>query len=249
MITTNRQTLATLLANGINAIEPQSLTTEHAVPLAGVIDQEKQQRLLDYLELFIKWNKTYNLSAVRDPEAMVYRHLLDSISIVPHIQGEHIIDVGTGGGLPGIPLAIIFPEKKITLLDSNGKKMRFLFQVKTALNLSNVDIQNCRVESYKPVELYDIVTSRAFASLKDMTDNCHHLLKPSGHFLAMKGGYPEDELSEMQKRFKVSDCVPLRVPATDQNTEMALGDRHVLSIVDDNNHIDISNDNSSEIQD
>lgn len=177
--------------------------------------------LIDYIELFHKWNKTYNLSAIRDIESQVDRHLLDSLSVVPYIEADHLIDVGTGGGLPGIPLAIMFPEKNFTLLDSAGKKTRFLFQVKTLLKLDNVQVENRRVESFQPERLFDAVISRAFASLKDMTDGCQHLLADGGVFYAMKGIYPTDELSEVEKNYKVSDSYPLQIPRED-------GERHLL---------------------
>ena len=149
------------------------------------IDDAKVERLLSYLQAMIKWNKAYNLSAIREPIAMVEKHLLDSLSLVPFFQSavntsddkrsiKQIIDIGTGGGLPGIPLAIIFPELAVTLLDSNGKKTRFLFQVKTELCLSNVQVENTRVESYQPESLFDIVVSRAFASLYDMVTGTEH---------------------------------------------------------------------------
>lgn len=178
-------------------------------------------KLTNYVTLFDKWNKAYNLSAIRSVPEMVSRHILDSLSVVPYIQTENIIDVGTGGGLPGIPLAIIFPEKNFTLLDSNGKKTRFLFQVKTQLQLDNVTIENTRVEKYRPEHKFGAVISRAFSNLKDMTDNCHHLLDRQGVFYAMKGIYPEHELSELEKHYKVSACYPLKVPGEE-------GQRHLL---------------------
>lgn len=180
------------------------------VPVA--LSDDQRGRLGAYLELFIKWNKSYNLSAIRDPQEMVGKHLLDSLSVAEHLTGERFIDVGTGGGLPGIPLAITFPERHFTLLDSAGKKTRFLFQVKQALGLHNVQVENRRVESFLPDELYDGVISRAFASLQDMTDYCHHLLKPGGHFWAMKGVFPEHELSELKKHYIFEHNFPLQVP-------------------------------------
>ena len=176
------------------------------------ITDEQCEKLLAYVVLFNKWNKAYNLSSVRDISQMVDRHLLDSLSVVKFIEGENIIDVGTGGGLPGIPLAIMFPEKNFTLMDSNGKKTRFLFQVKTELKLNNVKIENCRVESHHPEPLYDIVISRAFASLKDMVDSCQQMLKDDGQFYAMKGIYPSDELSQLGKNYKVTGSHRLQVP-------------------------------------
>lgn len=196
---------------------------EGALQMGITLSAQQADDLLAYLLLFEKWNKAYNLSAVRDIEQMLPRHLLDSLSVVPYIDAENYIDVGTGGGLPGIPLAIMFPEKRFTLLDSNGKKSRFQFQAITELKLGNVTVHNGRVEEFQPDELFDGVISRAFASLKDMTDGCHHLLKPNGRFLAMKGIYPEDELSDLGKHYKVSASYPLEVPNED-------GERHLLII-------------------
>ena len=168
--------------------------------------------LLEYLELLCKWNKAYNLTAVRDASQMVTRHLLDSLAIAPHVAGERCLDVGTGAGLPGVPLAIMFPQRTFHLLDSNGKKTRFLFQVKTALGLDNMVIHQARVESFQPQELFDVVLSRAFASLEDMMQGCRHLLAPQGRFLAMKGAVPTLELQVVSKECSFTAVYPLSVP-------------------------------------
>ena len=199
-----------------------------------VISDKKIQLLMAYLSEFVKWNKAYNLSSIRDPLVMVEKHLLDSLVLVPFLEKEikktidkqqplieRIIDVGTGGGLPGIPLAIIFPEIDFTLLDSNGKKTRFLFQVKTQLALKNVTIENTRVESYQPEKCFSIVMSRAFASLQDMVVGSGHLLLEGGRFWAMKGVYPENELRDCEKHAIVDAFYPLTVPNMD-------GERHLL---------------------
>ena len=168
--------------------------------------------LLNYLDLLAKWNKAYNLTAVRDIAQMVPRHLLDSLAIAPHLEGRRFIDVGTGAGLPGIPLAIMFPDREFHLLDSNGKKTRFLFQVKTTLGLDNMAVHHARVESFQPERLYDVVLSRAFASLKDMVVGCRHLLDGDGRFLAMKGAYPAEELAAVGRQCELKGAYPLVVP-------------------------------------
>lgn len=194
---------------------------EGAAAMGVTMTPAQAEKMLAYIELFHKWNQAYNLSAIRDMASQVDRHLLDSLSVAPYIEAESLIDVGTGGGLPGIPLAILFPHKRFTLLDSNGKKTRFLFQVKTQLQLDNVQVQNCRVEAFRPEQGFDAVISRAFASLRDMTDGCRHLLHDNGVFYAMKGLYPTDELSALEKNYKVSATHPLQVPREE-------GERHML---------------------
>ena len=180
------------------------------------LDGNKINTLLRYLDLFIKWNKAYNLSAIRDPDEMVAKHILDSLAVVPilekHPEVDRIIDVGTGAGLPGIPLSICFPERHFSLLDSVGKKIRFLYQVKQTLKLANVSLANLRIEKYRVDQLFDVVISRAFASLKDMTSLSQHLLVEGGKFWAMKGVTPEEELLELDDRFVVEENVTLNVP-------------------------------------
>ena len=194
---------------------------KEGIQALGISLTEKQiEQLIAYLNLLIKWNKAYNLTAVRDPLEMVYRHLLDSLSIVPHIQGKRIIDVGSGPGLPGIPLAICYPELQVTTLDSNGKKTRFQLQVKTELQLDNLTVVNERVENCD-FEPFEQVISRAFASLKDMICWTQQLCSEDGVFLAMKGLYPDAELSELPEGFVVKTSHRLDVPGTE-------GERHLL---------------------
>ncbi|QEY11482.1 16S rRNA (guanine(527)-N(7))-methyltransferase RsmG [Cellvibrio sp. KY-YJ-3] len=198
-----------------------------ATEMSVALNETQIEKLLAYVREFEKWNKAYNLSAVRDIRQMVARHLLDSLSVVPwftankKFSAARVIDVGTGGGLPGIPLAIMFPEQQFTLLDSNGKKTRFLFHVKTLLGLSNVSVENRRVEEFKPEQKFDVVISRAFASLQDMTDGCTHLLVDKGFFLAMKGLFPQDELAPIADKIALIESVKLLVAETD-------GERHLL---------------------
>ena len=165
---------------------------------------DEQLALLNrYIYLLNKWNKAFNLTAIRDIHEMLDRHLMDSLSIVNYVEGERFIDVGTGPGLPGIPLAIMFPEKHFSLLDSNGKKTRFLNQTKIELGLDNIEVFNMRVEDFQPEQKFDAVLSRAFASLQDMLAGCEQLCAENGHFLAMKGQYPEMELQAISKPYKV----------------------------------------------
>jgi 16S rRNA (guanine527-N7)-methyltransferase len=187
------------------------------------LSPEKIEQLLRYHQLLIKWNKAYNLTAVRNPEEMISRHLLDSLIISPFIEGKRFLDVGTGAGLPGIVLAITFPDRQFDLLDSNGKKTRFLFQVKTELGLKNIDIFNARVEQHQIEQPYDGIFSRAFATLQDMLLGSQHLLAQSGHYYAMKGIYPDQELSAIEKDYMVNACHSLDVPGAD-------GQRHLVVI-------------------
>ena len=175
---------------------------------------------LQYLDLLARWNKAYNLTAVRDPAQMVTKHLLDSLAITPHLRGQRLIDVGTGGGLPGVPMAILFPEREFHLLDSNGKKTRFLFQVKTALGLDNMTVHQARVEAFQHAPAFDTVLSRAFASLEDMVNGCRHLLAPGGHFLAMKGAFPEQELAAIANQCQVEAIHALAVPGMDEQRHL-----------------------------
>jgi 16S rRNA (guanine527-N7)-methyltransferase len=191
------------------------------------LSDEKIELLLAYHTLLIKWNKAYNLTAVRNPEEMISRHLLDSLSIIPHVTGDLILDVGTGPGLPGIPLSICYPDKQLVLLDSNGKKTRFLTQAKIELKLINMTPVQARIERYEmpavAPEGFDCITSRAFATLKDMVDGSIHLLKPDGYFYAMKGLYPTAEIAELDSRTSVVDCRALHVPGED-------AERHLVKI-------------------
>ncbi|PIE25170.1 MAG: 16S rRNA (guanine(527)-N(7))-methyltransferase RsmG [Neptuniibacter caesariensis] len=203
----SEQQLAAALKQGISQLELE--LTEYQI-----------NQLIRYLNLLIKWNKAYNLTAVRDPIEMVNRHLVDSLSIVPYIEGKRIIDVGSGPGLPGIPLAICYPDLAVTTLDSNGKKTRFQLQVKGELGLENLMVVNERVENCD-FEPFDQVISRAFASLEDMINWTKQLCHEEGVFLAMKGLYPEEELSALPDGFELKACYRLNVPGAE-------GERHLL---------------------
>lgn len=185
------------------------------------LSEHQQDLLLAYLALLQKWNRAYNLSAIRDPRDMLSLHLIDSLAVAPYLEGERFADVGTGAGLPGIPLAILFPHRHFHLIDSNGKKIRFLFQVRTELGLDNVTEQQARVESLSLEGGVDGVLSRAFASLADMVEGGAHLLAPGGRCYAMKGQWPENELSVLPKPFKVLAAHTLSVPGVN-------AERHLL---------------------
>ena len=183
-------------------------------------DQQKQQ-LLALVGLLHKWNKAYNLTSVRDPEAMLVKHIMDSVVVSPWLQGSRFIDVGTGPGLPGLPLAIINPDKQFVLLDSLGKRIRFIRQVILELGLKNVTPVQSRVEDFHDDSGFDGVLSRAFASLNDMLSWCGHLPAAHGCFLALKGLYPTEELEQLPTGFVVVGAHPLSVPELD-------GERHLI---------------------
>ncbi len=168
--------------------------------------------LLAYLTLLAKWNKAYNLTSVRTPEEMICRHLLDSLSVMPFLNGNRILDVGTGPGLPGIPLALAVPAGSFTLLDSLGKKTRFIQQVINTLELANVTVLQSRVEDFQPGQGYSTVISRAFSSLQDMVRQSRHCLEAGGHMLAMKGQYPQAELDQLGDDIEVLSIQRLEVP-------------------------------------
>jgi 16S rRNA (guanine527-N7)-methyltransferase len=204
------------------------VTSQHAEELSrgaeqlGVnLSESQHSQLLAYLALLIKWNKAYNLTAVRDPDEMVSRHLLDSLSVVPFIAGERWLDVGSGGGMPGIPLAILFPDMKVTVLDSNGKKTRFLTQVKLELKLDNLEVIHSRVEAFQPALPFTGIVSRAFSSLEDFTNWTRHLGNSNTQWLAMKGLHPADELVALPTDFHLDSAQALTVPGCQ-------GQRHLL---------------------
>ena len=190
--------------------------TLHARLIAGanelglVLDTAQSERLIDYIELLARWNATYNLTAVRDPSDMVTRHLLDSLAIAPHVHGQSLVDLGTGAGLPGIPLAVLEPQRAITLVDSNGKKIRFLREAVRVLGLSNVRVEQARAEDVRGS--FDCVVARAFASIADFLRFGGHLIAPDGRCLAMKGLLSKDEMLGLPAGFAVREIVPLAVP-------------------------------------
>lgn len=185
---------------------------EGAGEMGVLLSDQQQNLLLGYLALLNKWNKAYNLTAVRNPDEMVSRHLLDSLSVLPFVKGQRWLDVGSGGGMPGVILAIMRPDAEFTLLDSNGKKTRFLTQVKLELQLDNLQVVNSRVEAFEPQAPFDAIVSRAFSSLADFTNLTRHLSTPQTIWLAMKGLYPEAELQALPDDFMVQQSEELAVP-------------------------------------
>lgn len=194
---------------------------EGARQLGIALSDDQAQQLLGYLALLNKWNKAYNLTAVRDPAEMVSRHLLDSLSILPFVQGDRWLDVGSGGGMPGLILAIMRPDAHFTLLDSNGKKTRFLTQAKVELKLANVTVVNNRVEAFSVESAFDGIVSRAFSSMADFANLTRHVSDSRTRWLAMKGLYPDEELSALPDDFEVLQSEQLAVPGCQ-------GSRHLL---------------------
>lgn len=200
-------TLAEKLATGIAELGVQA-------------DTETRQKLLDYVALLEKWNRVHNLTAVRDPQEMVTLHLLDSLSVLPHIGGGLLLDVGSGAGLPGIPLALLRPDVKVTVLDSSHKKASFLRHAKAALGIANLEVVCGRVEQYQPAHRFDIVISRAFSDLAEFLCLTRHLLADGGLWLAMKGVHPYDELAQLQGY--TSEVLPLRVPGLEAQRHLVI---------------------------
>ena len=198
---------------------------DHLISQTNLEVSDKQRgQLVGYVELLNKWNKAYNLTSVRDPMDMMVKHILDSIIVSTHLQGKRFIDVGTGPGLPGIPLSIMNPDCEFFLLDSLGKRISFNKQVVHELGIDNVTPVQSRVEEFQPEEKFDAVLSRAFASMTDMVEWCHHLPKEqSGVFLALKGQHPRDEMDQLPDWCSVTDIKALQVPELD-------GERHLVTL-------------------
>ncbi|MGD8907764.1 MAG: 16S rRNA (guanine(527)-N(7))-methyltransferase RsmG [Chromatiales bacterium] len=181
--------------------------------LGLAMDESQERLLLQFLTLLVKWNKAYNLTAVRDPLEMVGRHLLDSLAVLPHLWGQRCLDMGTGPGLPGIPLAIMRPQMNFVLLDSNGKKIRFVRQAVLELGLGNVEAVQQRLESYRPEEGFDTLIARAFTALPRMFELTARLRRPGTRLLAMKADKAESELAALDQGIE-SHVIPLTVPYT-----------------------------------
>lgn len=202
--------LATSLARGL---------TQLGLDLPDTV----QAKLLQFIALLAKWNRAYNLTAVREPAAMIPRHLLDSLAVLPYLQGPRVLDVGSGAGLPGIPLALARPDMQFTLLDSNGKKTRFMTQAVMELGLANVNVVQSRVEDYQASVPFETVITRAFAAVVDVIAATGRLCAPQGQMLLMKGAYPITELEALPTGVTLRESVRLQVPGLD-------AERHLLVI-------------------
>jgi 16S rRNA (guanine527-N7)-methyltransferase len=176
-----------------------------------VLPLQAQSRLLEYLALLQKWNRTYNLTAVREASKMVSHHLLDSLAVAPHAKGDTILDVGSGAGLPGIPLALAAPRAHVTLLESSHKKAAFLQQAKLELKLENVVVCE-RVETWRPGRTFEMVISRAFSDLAEFVNLAGRHVAPGGRLAAMKGIYPHEEITQLPAGWRLDEAVPLTVP-------------------------------------
>lgn len=188
-----------------------------------ILTDQQIQQLIAYIELLNKWNKAYNLTSIRSPEQMIIRHILDSIIVDKYLVGKRFIDVGTGPGLPGIPLAIVRPNAHFTLLDSLGKRVRFLRQIQHQLMLKNIEPIQKRVEQYQPVEKFDGIVSRAFASIQDMLSWCQHLPNQNGgQFYALKGTLSASEISTFPSKFKLNKIISLDVPGLNEQRHLVI---------------------------
>lgn len=179
------------------------------------VNDATRQKLTLYLELMLTWNRVFNLTTITDPRDMVYLHIVDSLAVHDYLHGNRLLDVGTGAGLPGLPLAIMHPEQHWVLLDKNSKKTRFLTQAIAELGLTNVEVVQARSEDFHPMQGFDSILSRAFGTLRMFIETTEHLLSANGMFIAMKGKYPQEELNDIPDRFLVQDVVRLNIKGKD----------------------------------
>ena len=194
--------------------------TEGARALGIELTAAQAGQLIRHLDLLDEWGQRMNLTAIRERDQQVTKHLLDSLTVLPHLRGERIADVGSGAGFPGIPLAVLTPGRHYTLIDSTGKKCRFLEHVRDELGLANVEVVHSRAEAHKPAVRYDTVIARAVGPIADLVKYSGHLVAAGGRLLAMKGRYPEDELAAKLNGWKVVAVHPLAVPGLDEQRHL-----------------------------
>ena len=205
-----------------NSVDPAELLED------GIYELELEERLggdellMEYVTELMNWNRVYNLTSVRKPTDIVTRHILDSLTILPYLHGERILDIGTGAGLPGIPLAIACPEREFVLLDSSSKKLRFVQQTLGILNLDNVTLADSRVEEFQPEGLFDTIICRAFSDLPDFYRYAARLCNEGGRMLAMKGVYPMTEVECLDDKSVIDDVVSLKVPGLDAERHLVI---------------------------
>jgi 16S rRNA (guanine527-N7)-methyltransferase len=216
--------MTTLVAGSAQAELDWRLKTGIA-ELNLALDFEGRNKLLQYLALLEKWNQTYNLTAIRARASMVSGHLLDSLAVIPHLSGVRILDVGSGAGLPGVPLAVAMPKAHVALLDCNHKKAAFLKQVTAELELRNASVVCERVESWHATEKFDCIISRAFAEIAELTKLASHLLAPGGVLVAMKGVYPFEEIESLPPDFRLRGAHALAVPGLGAERHLVLIER------------------------
>lgn len=213
---------------GVDRTVLAGMLADGAARLGVDLSATQQDQLLDYLALLGKWNHVYNLTSVRDPAQMMTLHLLDSLAAVPAFDGaRNVLDVGAGGGLPGLVLAIARPDMKVSLIDTVHKKTAFLTQVKAELGLKNVTVYTKKVQDLAVKEPFDVITSRAFADLSDFIEWSQHLLAPDGRFIALKGTAPQEERERLPDDWTVQQLQPLRVPGLDAERHLVFVERNV----------------------
>jgi 16S rRNA (guanine527-N7)-methyltransferase len=205
-----------------NAVDPGELLEDGICELGLEERLAGDDLLMEYVTELLNWNRVYNLTSVRKPADIITRHILDSLTLIPHLNGDRVLDIGTGAGLPGIVLAIACPEREFVLLDSSSKKLRFVQQTLGILMLENVTLENTRVEEYQPEVLFDTIICRAFSDLPDFYRHSAHLCRENGKMLAMKGVYPMTEIECMEDKSLIEDVVALKVPGLDAERHLVI---------------------------
>lgn len=218
----NRQQRRRQADEGVDAGTLHDLLMHNAAALPFTVDAAAADRLVQFIQLLNKWNAAYNLTSVRDMKSMVTRHIMDSLVILPYLHGHRVLDVGSGAGLPGIPLALLNPDRQFTLLDSNSKKTRFMQQAVNELGLDNVTVVTDRIEQFAGQRLFDTIVARAFSSIDKLLTGVQQLLTADSIVLAMKGIYPLAELEAVPAGFHVERIEPLQVPGLDAERHVAV---------------------------